>query len=659
MLRGAVHQSAKNKGFLPGVAPVAAPHPLAHQAWTDGVNFSKAGQHAKACECYEKAIKLNGSDSLYWTNYASALNKLGQWEQAVSAAQKALSLDSRSLIANQLLAQLHRDRRQHEKALNVLLSLPTDVKRDPMHHLLMGACLSDMGRHKEAVPAFLDCLALKHDAREAYSQMAFSLAKLRQHAEAAECFRTINALEPGLLSAALYAPHYSAWACDWDGVDQDKARLADTLDRLDPASSQEAISPFCLLSISDDAELQKWMAMWDMQRYKNIKAAPLTSFPKRKPGAKIRIGMVSCDFHHHATSMLLVEVLEKLDRELFEIYLYSHGVDDGSALRQRVVATADQFVECAAMRPKEQAERIRTDHIDVLFELKGFTLDTRIATFAFRQAPIQVAWLGYPGTCGAPFIDYIIGDPVVTPLSAQENYSEHIAQMPVCYQPNDSSREREQSRTRQECGLPEDALVLGCFNQSYKFTREAFDAWCRILKRVPRSVLWLLVPDEPVRKRLRIEATKRGVDASRLYFAEFEKTDKHRQRLPLADIALDTFPCGGHTTTSDTLWAGVPVVSLMGQTFASRVAGSLLHGVHLDELACESWQAYEDIAVTLANDSARRKAVRQSLIAARDEAPLFDSSRFAHDLGKLVIRMVERFDQGLEPAPLAAQEIQA
>lgn len=653
MLQAASQHTVHRSGMKPHKVP-SKQLQTAEKAWQEGVALSRKGQHAAACVQFEKAVKLNPQDSLFWTNYANSLNKLGRWDSAIDAARHATQADPCSLIANQMLAQLHRDRRQHEQALDVLRSLPASVKRDARHHLLIGACLSDMGQHKEAVQEFLSSLMLKHDSREAYSQMGFCLGRLRQHREAAECFRTLNVLEPTLLSAAMYAPHYSAWACDWDGVDADRNSLADTIDRLHEGADQEAISPFCLLSITDDAQLQKAVAVWDMRRYAHVKPMARSDFPKRDPQARIRVGMVSSDFHHHATSMLLAEVLEKLDRENFEIFLYSHGIDDGSDLRKRVVAAADHFIECGPMKPHEQAEAIRADRIDVLFELKGFTLDSRLATFAFRAAPIQVAWLGYPGTCGAPFIDYIIGDPIVTPLSAQENYTENIAQMPVTYQPNDTTRHRDVTRTRAECGLPEDAFVFGCFNQSYKYTREVFDSWCRILNRVPNSVLWLLVPDEPVRAQLRKEARQRGISPERLYFANFEKTHRHRQRLALADIALDTFPCGGHTTTSDTLWAGVPVLSLMGQTFASRVAGSLLNAVNLPELVCDNATEYEDKAVALALDRTRLSQVREGLLAARDTAPLFDSTRFATDLGNLLQRMVARSDQGLDPAPLPA-----
>lgn len=654
MLRGAVHQSGQ-QASMRASRPKTKNEVRAEKLWSQGVAWTRQKQHGKACECYEQATKLVPGDALYWTNYASALNKLSRSDEAIAACQRAQQLDDQSIVANQLLAQIHRDRREFEQALKILRSLSSEVKWDARHHLLTGTTLSDLGRHQEAIPEFLNCLTLDHANREAYSQMAFSLAKLRQYKQAAECFRTINILEPHALSAALYAPHYRAWACDWDGLDEDKSRLADTIDGLGKHYDDEAISPFCLLSFSDDPALQKWMALWDMQRFDKVVPLDGGTFQKREAGQRIKVGFVSSDFHHHATSMLLVEVLEKLDRQQFEIYLYSHGIDDGSALRQRVIKAADHFIECGPMPRDIQARMIKDHRIDVLYELKGFTLDTRLSMFAYRPAPIQVAWLGYPGTCGASFIDYIIGDSVVTPMVDQENFTECIAQMPWSYQPNDTSRVRAVARSRAECGLPEDALVFGCFNQSYKITRETYDAWARILLRVPRGILWLLVPDEQVRQTLRAEMRRRGVDPARIYFADFEKIDLHRRRLALVDVALDTFPCGGHTTTSDALWAGVPLISLIGRTFASRVAGSLLNAVGLADLTCETYAEYEDKAVFLAEHADVRQTLREHLAASRDSAPLFDSTRYAKDLGDLMIRMVERFDQGLPPAPLAAQ----
>jgi predicted O-linked N-acetylglucosamine transferase (SPINDLY family) len=277
---------------------------------------------------------------------------------------------------------------------------------------------------------------------------------------------------------------------------------------------------------------------------------------------------------------------------------------------------------------------------------------------AHRPAPIQVAWLGFPGTAGAPSLDYFIGDPVTTPMDAQPHFTECIAQMPHCYQPNDSTRTRPTPVTRQQCGLPEDAtFVFASFNMAYKIVPEVFAAWCRILEATPGSVLWLLVQQLPARERLRAAAVQHGLDPDRLVFAPFVSGELHRSRLPLADLCLDTFPCGGHTTASDALWAGVPVLALMGQSFASRVAGSLLHALDLPELACTDIDQYIQSAVTLALNPAEFRALEGRLDGARTQSPLFDGRRFARDFERLVLRMVARQDAGLPPAPLAAEPV--
>lgn len=629
----------------------------ARRAWERGVGLRKTGQLPAALSAFEEATRLAPADTLYWTNYAHALDKAGRREAALEATRRAFDLDRGNWLACQLQTQLLRDFKRPDDALQTLQALSPQAPREARYHLLVGAVLSELGRHQESVGAFLQSLALKPDDREAHTQLGFAFTKLRSFAEAAQCFRTVLAIEPTALDAALYAAHYSAWACDWPAVEADKAALADCLDRLRDDTVTEAISPFCLLSLIDDPQLMKFAAQWDMRRFRHVAPAwDPAARPRagRGEGRRLRIGFVSGDFHHHATSMLIVDVLEKMDRSRFELALYSHGPDDGTALRRRVVAAADHFVECAALTQAEECRRIVEDGVDVLVDLKGFTMNSRIGVFGRRPAPVQVAWLGYPGTCGAPFMDYIVGDPVVTPLAAAEDYTECIAQMPTCYQPNDATRERESRRSRADCGLPEGRFVFASFNQSYKITEPVFAAWCRILGRVDGSLLWLLVPDEAVRARLRTAASAEGVDPQRLVFADFEPIEQHRRRIAQADLFLDCFPCGAHTTANDALWAGVPVITLAGRSFATRVAASLLQAVGLPELVCEELDRYEQLAVALAHDRVRLAGLRRHLLQARDESPLFDSARFARDLGHLFERMVARYDAGLPPAALAA-----
>jgi predicted O-linked N-acetylglucosamine transferase (SPINDLY family) len=460
--------------------------------------------------------------------------------------------------------------------------------------------------------------------------------------------------------SALCAAHASSWACDWPGLAGDFERLRLCIAHVESTRKRPVTgkSPFPLITLTDDPEILKWAASLTYQEHcagmQPVRQRSTQRVPR--PNGKLRLGLMSSDFHVHATSILMAEFLEGIDRDRFELHFYSGGPDDHSALRARVRRTAASWTETADLSSTQLAARIRADQIGLLLDLKGYTLGSRMDVLAHRPAPIQIAWLGFPGTAGAPSLDYFIGDPVTTPMDAQPHFTECIAQMPHCYQPNDSTRTRPAPATRQQCGLPEDAtFVFASFNMAYKIVPEVFAAWCRILEETPGSVLWLLVQQLPARERLLAAAVQHGLDPDRLVFAPFVSGELHRSRLPLADLCLDTFPCGGHTTASDALWAGVPVLALMGQSFASRVAGSLLHALGLPELACSDIDAYIQSAVSLALNPAEFQALKGRLEAGRTQSPLFDGLRFAGDFERLLLRMVARQDAGLPPVPLAAE----
>jgi predicted O-linked N-acetylglucosamine transferase (SPINDLY family) len=352
--------------------------------------------------------------------------------------------------------------------------------------------------------------------------------------------------------------------------------------------------------------------------------------------------------------MLLVRTLERIDRTRFEVVLYSHGPDDGSPLRKRMQAAADRFVDCTEMNSMEQAETIRNDGITILVDMSGYTASTRLSVFALRPAPVQVLWLAYPSTIGGDFIDYVVGDPILTPIEHQPDFAERIAQLPVCYEPTDERREHPEPLSRAECGLPEDAFVYACFNQSYKITEEVFSRWCRILQRVGGSVLWLLVPQESIQAALRDRAAERGVDPERLIFAPFVPPVEHLARLPQADLFLDTFPYGAHTTCSDALWMGLPVLTQIGRSFSARVAASLLHAVGLPELVVNNEIDYEERAVALATLPGELSSARDHLFDNRLDLPLFDNERFTHELEDLFGRMAARWRAGEAPQTLPA-----
>jgi predicted O-linked N-acetylglucosamine transferase (SPINDLY family) len=658
----------------PMPAPMATPGPQAtaqraHQAWSQGRALAAKGQWVQAVAHYQEAIDLRSDDALYWLNLAMAQARLGQAVAALDSARHSLALDHRLVPACQMVMDLALQLNRAEDALEAISVLTHDGPLGALLCLLKGGAHVQRWDWADAAQCFLQAMQAP-DAdnalrRKALVQLGFSLARLERYADAAQAYRTALVMEPLALEAALFAAHYASWCCDWESLAQDLDQLQACLERVQALPDRSAlvpISPFCLLSLTDNPHLMRWAA--ELACPPPAEASVTAHLEVAARSAPWRIGMMSSDFHHHATSMLMVEMLEKIDQGQFELYLYSSGVDDGSALRQRVKAAATQFVEVGSLSDAQLADRIRADQISVLIDLKGFTIGTRLQVMAQRVAPIQVAWLGFPGTCGASFVDYIIGDPVVTPLEDQPAYSEHIAQMPWTYQPGDSQRPTPPAWSRAQCGLPEGAMVYASFNQAYKISAEMFQAWCEVLGQVPGSVLWLLVPQVESQIRLRAWAAHWGIDEARLIFAPFVSIEEHRARLPQADVILDTYPCGGHTTASDALWAGVPMVARMGPTFAAKVAPSLLRAAQLPELVCQGADDYIALAVRLGQDSAERQRLRQHLQAAKaghgtgssSPAPLFDSSLFARDFGQLLLRMLARWQSGQPPAPLGVTD---
>ena len=638
-----------------------------HKYWMRGVELAREGRLADAAAALQKAVKQGPENALYWLNLASVRRRQRLIDDALACAQRAFELDRHNVLACHLWAELLRNQNRAVLALKVLQALHPEVVRDEQHLMLEGTLQMALGEWQAAAMTFLKLLALKPAHIEAYQQLGFALANLGRHADASECFRTVSILEPQL-GSAVYSAHYSAWACDWKSVAEDEPRLAASMERLGEGGASPGYSPFCLLSLNDDAAMHRKAAEFSARhlarearsnQFSRDWVAPdpgPDGYPRVVAKPRCRIGFVSADFRTHATGILLVQTLERLDRSRFEVALYSHGNDDGSALRARLAAAVDDFVECREMSIAEQAQRIRDDGVAILVDMSGFTASSRLGVFALRPAPVQVLWLAYPSTTGADYIDYVIGDPVLTPLEHAADFSEKIAQLPVCYEPTDELREHPPSSTRAEAGLPEDAFVYACFNQSYKITEPVFARWCRILERVPGSVLWLLVPQAHIQAALREQAIARGIAPERVIFAPFVKPTEHLARLPLADLFLDTFPYGAHTTCSDALWMGLPVLTQLGRSFSARVAASLLAAVELPQLVVTNADDYEAQAVRLAQDREALAAMRAHLNDKRLALPLFDNKRFSTELGDLFARMMQRWSQGLPVEQLPAAQ---
>lgn len=595
-------------------------------------------------------------DAQDWVVLSTARHQLGQVEAACSAAQRALELEPGNPKAAHLYSMALVQQNRWAEALPVFERHANGAARENYDFLVNhGATLAQLSRPQDAVAVYLEAMTLRISDPAIHMRLGIVLKDLKLFRESAESFLTAQTLDPTRFAAQLMVLHMRQFACQWDGYAEASAGIVEAMRRIeiDPNPRGEG-AVWALAAIEHPPLLFKAATRQVALKHSRI-ATPLPRNAVAQAGErKIRVGYVSSDFHNHATALLMVEALEHRDRDAFEVTLYSHSPDDHSAMQNRIRKACERYVDMRSMSEQQMARAIHADGIDILVDLKGHTFGNRLGVFAYRPAPIQVAWLGFPGTCGADYIDYVIGDARVTPLEHADHYSEHIAQMPHSYQPNDSQRYRPQPATRAQCGLPDDALVMGCFNQSFKIGPDNFAAWMRILHAVPNSLLWLLEDNDQATHNLQREAIAQGIDPARLVFAPRVPSAVHLSRLPLADFMLDNWPCNAHTTASDALWMGVPIVTLSGEIFASRVCASLLHAVGLGELACDSVPQYEATAIDLLRDPQRLQRLRNHLEVGRTGFPLFDGRRYAADLERLYVRMVERERLGLPPAALAA-----
>ena len=626
--------------------------------------YLNSGKYELAIESYSNALKLksNYEEAIYSRGLAN--QRLGQYEKAIVDYQKALEINPNHVgtltnLGNVLQVQKKYDLaiESYTKAIALNLNFA-----EPFNN--RGNLFNEQRRFKEALADFNEALTINPKYPEALSNRANALFALKFYDKALEGYNMAIALKPSYAEAFhnrgnLYREllHYElAMAdydlalaikpdydyvkgvhfatkmniCDWSNLENAWIDICSDIEL-----SKKTIAPFMVLPISDSIELQREVAeLWVKEKHPN---QPLPKFKSYfELNQKIRIGYFSADFHEHATMYLMAQLFELHDKSKFEIIGFSFGPDKQDHMRKRAKAAFDQFYDIRDKTDQEAAQLSRDLGINIAVDLKGFTLDARTGIFANRAAPIQINYLGYPGTMGADFIDYIIADRVVIPENLQHQYSEKVLYLPDCYQVNDQTREIANTKySRELLGLPNSGFIYCCFNANYKITPTVFDAWMRILKSVEGSILWLFEDNEKAASNLRLEATKRGVDSSRIYFAKRAPLPEHLARQKVADLFLDTWPCNAHTTTSDALWAGLPVLTFPGETFAGRVAASLLFAVDMPELVAANQVEYESQAIKMATDLIMLSQIKKRLNFNLKSSKLFDTKNFAKNVEKL------------------------
>ncbi len=645
---------------------------------------------------YQRTLQLRPNHSEAWNNLGLVLKELGNIPEAIECHRRAIQFRPDYAEAFNNLGVAYREQREVNWALECYtqaLKLKPDY---PAAFNNLGNLLQSMGRPSDAVTCLKRAIELQPGFAESYTNLGAALQDLRRWNEAADslraaldlnpddvaalqslgnvvrdggdtaeaiaCYRRSLELKPDCLSALGQLIHQLQHQCAWDELPSLTARAIRAV--VEPASSstESPLSPFAFLAMpvaTSSQQQQQCATRWAAYSTRTAVKVPSPWWGQATPAElvgdqRLRIGYLSADFRTHPVAELIVELFESHDRSQFEVTGYSYGPDDGSLIRQRIANAFERFVDLRDLPLADSIQKIVDDRIDILVDLTGFTQHSRPEIMASCPAPIQVNYLGYPGTMGADFVDYIMVDHFIVPQECQPFYNEKLVHLPGCYQVNDTQRIiSSQIPTRAEVGLPDDAFVFCSFNSNYKITSEVFDVWMRLLQQVPSSVLWLLESNRQAPVNLRREAQRRGVAPERIVFAPRRPLTDHLARHQLADLFLDTFPVNAHTTASDALWAGLPVLTLSGETFVSRVAGSLLHSLGLPELITNTLVDYEARALEIARNRQGLAALRQRLQANRLSSPVFDIRRAARAIEQAYRTMQTIREQGEDPRSFA------
>ena len=600
-------------------------------------------QSQGALESFNIAIKMRPGFAQAYNNRGNAYLDLGLTAQALQDYSYALSLDPKYV-------QAYSNRGNALRLLGDLAAAKTNYLRalclDPCFavvHNNLGVLLMESFLTRPSIECFNAAIELNPTFADAYFNKANSLREIKFFSDAVTQYSNTLAIKPSYDFLKGLLLHSKMQVCDWSNLDHYISELITDIE-----SHKKCSPPFPVLGLLDSPEHQLRVAtLWTQVKFPQLQGSySAVGVHSTKSSSKIRLGYFSADFRDHPVSYLMADLFEHHDRSRFEIIAFSLGPYSRDFMRERLENSFDHWIECSSQSDDQIAVQARSMEIDIAIDLGGFTRNSRTGIFAKRAAPVQVSYIGYLGTMGAPYIDYLLADKVVIPPELQRFYTESIAYLPI-YQANDSKRQMaNKAMTRKSLGLPEDAFIYCCFNTNYKITPEIFTTWMSILKQVKQGVLLIYADTETVKINLIREAQLQGVDVSRIYFGERLAQSEYLLRYTLSDLFLDTSPYNAGTTASDALWCGLPVLTMMGKSFASRIASSLLTALGMTELITHSLKEYENLAVELGHYPQKIFAIREKLRAQKNEAALFNTKKFTTELERVFLEMVRRVREG-------------
>jgi protein O-GlcNAc transferase len=603
-------------------------------------------EHARALTFLERAVAA-GPTADTWHNIGLAYVALGRRAEGERAYRQAVAVKPSNSRSWNNLGNIAFARHDDDAAETCYRNALANEPRYATAHVNLARVLNRRGNDDAAEMHFLEALRLDPGARDALAGLSELAEEKRDFEQALNWTEQALSLHPADAATLARALHLGAEMAKWDAFDATLDRLRVLLKRA-PAPVVTPLPLLCLPHITPREHRAAARAFANARWAQQLSAPPLVwlGAVRKETNRRPRFGYLSPDFRNHPVAHLITDVIEAHDPERFEIVLYGYGPASNDAERKRLTRAAHRFADIGHLDDRAAAERIEHDDIDLLIDLAGYTTHGRPGIAALRPAPVIASWLGYIGTLGEPRLaDYVIGDQYATPPGAEDDFSEMIARMPYCFQPNPPPEvfDAVGRANREEEGLPADAFVFCSFNQEIKLNPDLWDDWCHILTEVPGAVLWLAPPrDRAGRERLRKEAGRRGVAPERLVFCTRKPLAEHRRRIALADLALDTFPYNSGTTASDALGMGVPLLTRSGESFVSRMAGSLLTTLGLPELITSDRDGYRQRAIALAHDSTALLALRERLRLNRTSSPLFQPQRFCRDLEALYLRMLAR-----------------